>query len=157
MSEASAMEMQPVDISGFSQRAYDIMTLSTLGTSAADEIEIIYKDISKLAKETFAKRPCIVDAEYRVGYGVEGDSPPEPIGAYDAPFLGLYTSATAVILPQEQAEIVPSLVFKPFDPEELPYYLEQRCNTVASLYPKVAIPLVGVPMSIYITYLAASE
>ena len=124
-----------------------------------DEFDVygeLYDELQLIAEQKLAKKVCGVHAAYCIGCDSSEIRVGEPVDSHGASFIGLFAKVTTLLAPNEafllpdintQNSPVLSALFYPLEPEELQYDVGNRYSGfVSSVYPYVAVPLVGVPL-----------
>lgn len=141
--------MQLLDTSHLEAEAESYLAImKSLSMEDLDVMEVLVRQLHDRAMITLGPYVCGLESELCVAFdssNVNGDV----LLAPDNKFAGRLCGVNSVLVSPEAAEdsVVPSLVFEPRELDTRDYP-DSRYESVATLYPRVAVPLVGVPFAI---------
>jgi hypothetical protein len=149
--------LRRIDLSNVEEMAYSLAEVARyLDEDEFDVYGELYDELQMVAENTLARKVCGVHAAYCIGCDSTDLQVGEPVDSYGANFIGLFSRVSIIYAPNEafllpdintQESLVLSALFYPVEPEELPYDTGDRFNGfVSSVYPCVAVPLIGVPL-----------
>jgi|GEM_PF-2257087 len=149
--------MGRIDLSTVEDMAYSLSEVAQyLDEDEFDLYGELYDELQSIAETALARKLCGVHASYCIGCDSTELRVGEIVDSSGANFIGLFSRVTTLYAPNEafllpdintQETPVLSALFYPVEPDELPYDTGNRYNGfVSSVYPYVAVPLIGVPL-----------
>lgn len=150
--------MQLLDTSHLEAEAKSFLAImNSLSMDDLDVLEVLTRQLYDRAMLTLGPYICGLESEICVAFdssNVNGDV----LLAPDNKFAGKFRGVSSVLVNPEVSDdpLVPSLVF---EPREISTgdYPDSRYGSAATLYPRVAVPLVGVPFMIEPVALVSSD
>jgi hypothetical protein len=149
--------LRRIDLTPVEDMAYSLSEVARyLNEDEFDVYGELYDELQYIAEEKLAKKVCGIHASYCIGCDSTDLRVGDPVDSHGSSFIGLFAKVTTIYAPNEafllpdintQESPVLSALFYPMEPDELPYDTGDRYSGfVSSVYPYVAVPLIGVPL-----------
>ena len=149
--------LRRIDLTPVEDMAYSLTEVAQyLDKDEFDIYRELYDELQCITEQKLARKVCGIHAAYCIGCDSTDIRVGDPVDSHGASFIGMFAKVTTLLAPNEafllpdintQESPVLSALFYPIEPEELPYDTGDRYSGfVSSVYPYVAVPLIGVPL-----------